>query len=124
MRQRLLIAARLKSLRAEIISAMIDKPQGFYQKLSMPDRIPGIEATLASLQRQVDEVKVNMKRLEDESDKRHGENTEKLGSLEIGQAKILQAIQFGGTIMHIIWGLGGTIVGGFIVKMFAHKLLE
>lgn len=117
----------------------------------MPDKTLQIEATLVSLQRQIDEMKANSIRLVDDmkdeiervdddverkhrsngekisqleakTDRRANINYEKIHQLEVNQAKIIQAVQLGGYFVKGLWGICGAVGGALVTALLSRVL--
>lgn len=116
------------------------------------DKTLQLEATVVSLQRQVDEMKSNairvanelrsdliriqdeidskdhlninrIKHLEAKTDQQHHMNGEKIHLLQVDQAKVVQAVQFGGYFIKFIWGICGTVLGSMLTAL-ALRLIQ
>jgi hypothetical protein len=113
------------------------------------DKILQLEAALVFLQKQVDEMKSNavmvtkdlksdilrigdeieqkhymngerFHQLESKSDQQYHMNGEKIHLLEVNQAKIIQAVQFGGYFIKMIWGVCGAALASIVTLIITH----
>lgn len=84
--------------------------------------LPALEVRVATLEREIRELKSRVDSAATVQDTRHTENGDRLASIEKTLTEIAVYLKIGRWVMHAVWAIGGSVATAFAMKWLGTKL--